>query len=81
MIAHLKAEAAEAAVATAIPARRMGQAGAFYDLALSPAQVINTLINCSSCITIKTTRRDEWGWSNLLDFLQPQIGKLNLKAG
>lgn len=82
MIAHLKAAAA---VAAAIPAWRVGRTGAFYDLALggglSPAQVINTLINCSSYITIKSTRRDEWGCSNLLDFLQTQIGKLNLMAG
>lgn len=83
MIAHLNKAAA--AAAAAIPAWCAGRTRGFYDFALggglSPTQVINTLINCSSYITIKTTRRDEWGWSNLPDFLQPQIGKLNMMAG
>lgn len=80
MIAHLN----KAAVA-AIPAWCAGRTRGFYDIALggglTPTQVIITLINCSSYILIKSTRRDEWGWSNLPDFLQPHVGKLNRMAG
>lgn len=37
---------------------------------LSPTQVINTLINSSAHIIIKTTRREQRGWNILMEFTQ-----------
>lgn len=47
-----------------------GVCGLALGAGLSPTQVINTLINSSAHIIIKTTGREWWGWNILMEFTQ-----------
>lgn len=52
--------------------------GSTLGAGLSPTQVINTLINSSTHIIIKTMRRKWWGWNILMEFARLKLAALSL---